>query len=169
MNISKRSILTPVLVSALAMLATAPAKATHPFITKVPMDYTVTFGDCGGFTIVDHIEGFFNVVVVSNKNGDPQLDINTWAAKETFTNTTSNMSFTTTDAGPFIITFHSDGSMTEANIGLISHVVLKGQGEIAAQVGRVVATFDADGNLTGTSFEAGKHDDLLPAICTALA
>lgn len=169
MNILKRSILTPVLASALAMLATAPAKATQPFITKVPFDFTATFGDCGGFTIVDQVEGFLNVVVVSNKNGDPKLDINTFALKETFTNLANGMSFTTTDAGPNIITFHTDGSVTEATIGLVAHVVLKGQGEVAAQVGRIVATFDADGNLTGTSFEAGKHDDLLPAICAALA
>jgi hypothetical protein len=79
------------------------------------------------------------------------------------------MSFSTTDAGPNIITFHKDGSSTVATIGLVSHVVLKGQGVVAAQVGKIVATFDADGNLTGISFEAGKHDDLLPAICAALA
>ena len=30
-------------------------------------------------------------------------------------------------------------------------------------------TFDANGNFTGVAFEAGKHDDVLPAICAALA
>ena len=56
-----------------------------------------------------------------------------------------------------------------ATIGLVGHVTVKGQGEIAAMVGRIVFTFDAEGNLIGTSFEAGKHEELLPAIRVALS
>jgi hypothetical protein len=164
----KRSILMPVLVCGVAMLAAAPTEAAKPFIQKVPVDFTDTFSDCG-FTIVDHNEGSFTVHVFFDKNGDPKIEIDTLALKESFTNPANGMSFSTTDAGPSIITFHKDGSLTVADIGLVAHVVLKGQGEIAAQVGKIVATFDADGNLTGIAFEAGKHDELLPVICAALA
>jgi len=137
-------------------------------ILKIPLDFTDTFSDCG-FTIVDHIEGFFTIHVFFAKNGDPRIEIDTFSLKETVTNPANGMSFTTTNAGPNIITFHKDGSSTLAEIELVSHIILKGQGEIAAQVGKIVTTFDADGNLIGISFEAGKHDDLLPAICAALA
>jgi hypothetical protein len=168
MNSTNRRILTAVLVFAVAMLGAAPMEAAKPFIMKVPVDFTDTFSDCG-FTIVDHNEGSFTVHVFFDKNGDPKIEIDTFALKETFTNPANGMSFSTTDAGPSIITFHKDGSLTVADIGLVAHVVLKGQGVIAAQVGKIVATFDADGNFTGITFEAGKHDELLPAICAALA
>jgi len=168
MNITKRLILMLVLVVAVVMLAAAPAEAAKPFIVKVPVDFTDTFNDCG-FTVVDHNEGSFTIHVFFDKNGDPKIEIDTFALKETFTNPANGMSFSTTDAGPSTTTFHKDGSRTVADIGLVSHIVLKGQGEIAAQVGKIVATFDADGNFTGITFEAGKHDELLPAICAALA
>lgn len=168
MKSTKRSILMPVLVFAVAMLATAPAEAAKPFILKVPVDVIDTFNDCG-FTIVHHVVGFFTIHVFFDKSGDPRTEIDTFALKESFTNPANGMSFSTPDVGPDIITFHKDGSVTVATIGLVSHVVLKGQGEIAAQVGKIVATFDADGNFTGIAFEAGKHDELLPAICAALA
>jgi hypothetical protein len=168
MKNAKRSILMPVLVFAVAMLAAVPAEAAKPFILKVPLDFTVTFGDCG-FTIVHHVEGFFTIHILFDKNGDPRIEVDTFALKESYTNPANGMSFSTPDVGPNIVTFHEDGSVTVATIGLVSHVVVKGQGETAAQVGKIVATFDADGNLTGIAFEAGKHDELLPAICAALA
>jgi len=49
------------------------------------------------------------------------------------------------------------------------HFLALRQGVIVAQVGKIVFTFDADGNFTGVAFEAGKHPDLLPALCAALA
>ena len=167
MNSKKRSILMPVLAFAVAMLAAAPAEAAKPFILKMPVDFTDTFDDCG-FTIVHHVEGFFTIHVFFDKSGNPRTEIDTFALRESFTNPANGMSFSTPNVGPDIISFHEDGSVTVATIGLVSHVVLKGQGEIAARVGKIVATFDADGNLTGIAFEAGKHDDLLPAICAAL-
>ena len=164
----KRSILMPVLVFAVAMLAAAPAEAAKPFILKVPVDFTDTFNDCG-FTIVEHIEGFFTIHVFFDTNGNPRMEIDTFALTESYTNPANGISVSTRDVGPDIITFQQDGSFTVATIGLVSHIVVKGQGETAARVGKIVATFDADGNLTGIAFEAGKHDDLLPAICAALA
>jgi hypothetical protein len=164
---SKR-ILTTALVLAVALLAAARTEAASPVIFKVPVDFTDTFSDCG-FTIIDHNQGSFTVHVFFDKNGDPKIEIDSFALKETFTNPANGMSFTTTDAGPSITTFHKDGSLTVADIGLFSHVVLKGQGVVAAQVGKIVAAFDADGNLVAITFEAGKHDELLTAICAALA
>jgi hypothetical protein len=168
MNSTKRLILMLVLVVAVAMLAAAPAEAAKPFILKVPVDFTDTFDDCG-FTIVHHVQGFFTVHGFVDKNGNPRAEIDTFALTETFTNPDNGMSFSTKDVGPNIISFKFDGSVTVATIGLVSHVVLKGQGEIAASVGKIVVTFDASGNFTGIAFEAGKHDVLLPAICAALA
>jgi hypothetical protein len=168
MNSTKRSILVPVLVFAVAMLAAAPAEAAKPLIFKVPLDVIDTFNDCG-FTIVHHTEGFFTVHVFFDANGNPRMEIDTFALTETYTNPANGMSLSSADAGPDIITFQQDGSATMASIGLISHIVVKGLGEIAAQVGKIVFTLDANGNITGVVFEAGKHDDLLPAICAALA
>jgi hypothetical protein len=167
MKSTKRSILMLVLVFAVAMLAAAPAEAAKPFILKIPVDVTDTFGDCG-FTIVHHVEGFFTVHVFFDKNGNPRMEIDTFALKESFTNPANGISLSTPNVGPDIVTFQQDGSVTVASIGLISHIVVKGQGETAAQVGKIVFTFDANGNLTGVAFEAGKHEELLPAICAAL-
>jgi len=167
MKSAKSSIVTAVLVFAVAMLAVVPTKAATPFILKVPVDFTSTFSDCG-FTVVDHNEGSFTVHVFFDKNGDPRIEIDTYSLKESWTNPANGMSFSTTDAGPGITTIHKDGSQTLADIGLVAHVVLKGQGKVAAQVGKIALTFDADGNLIGSAFEAGQHDDLLPAICAAL-
>jgi hypothetical protein len=168
MNITKRFILMLVLVVAVAMLAAAPAEAAKPFILKVPVDFTDTFDDCG-FTIVHHFQGSFTIHGFLDKNGNPKTEIDTFAFTESFTNPDNGMSFSTQNVGPDIISFKQDGSFTVATIGLVSHVVLKGQGEIAASVGKIVTTFDASGNFTGIAFEAGKHDELLPAICAALA
>jgi hypothetical protein len=168
MNSTRRLILMLVLVVAVVMLAVAPAEAVKPFIMKVPVDFTDTFDDCG-FTIVHHVQGSITVHVFFDKNGNPKTEIDTFALTESFTNPDNGMSFSTQSVGPDIISFKNDGSVTVASIGIISHVVLKGQGEIAARVGKIVFTFDASGNFTGTSFEAGKHDELLPAICAALA
>jgi hypothetical protein len=167
MKSPKSSIVTAVLVFAVAMLAVAPAKAATPFILKVPVDFTGTSNDCG-FTVVDHNEGSFTVHVFFDKNGDPKIEIDTYALKETWTNPANGMSLSTTDAGPLITTFHKDGTQTQAEIGLVTHVVLKGQGTIAAEVGRIVYTLDAAGEITGTLFEAGKNDDPFPAICAAI-
>jgi len=168
MKSTKRSILMPVLAFAVAMLAAAPVEAAKPFILKVPVDFTDTFNDCG-FTIVEHIEGFFTIHVFFDTNGNPRIEIDTFALKETFTNPANGISLSTPNVGPDIITFQQDGSVTVASIGLIGHIFVKGQGKIALSVGKIVNTFDADGNFTGTAFEAGKHDDLIPAICAALA
>jgi len=168
MNSTKRLVLMQILVVTMAMLVAAATEASKPMILKLPIDFTETFSDCG-FTIVHHIEGSITIHVFFDKNGDPATEIDNFAVKETFTNPANGMSFSTPDVGPGITTFHKDGSVTHADIGLISHIVLKGQGEIAAQVGKIVVTIDAGGNLTGIAFEAGKHDELLPAICAVLA
>ena len=168
MNSRKRLVLTQILAVTMVMLVAAPTEAAKPMILKVPVDFTDTFSDCG-FTIIDHIEGSVTVHVFFDKNGDPAFEIDSFALKETLTNPANGMSFSTPIAGPDIFTFHKDGSVTVASIGLIAHVVFKGQGEIAAQVGKIVVTFDADGNLIGIAFQAGKHDALLPAICAVLA
>ena len=168
MNSTKRLVLMQILVVTMAMLVAAPTQAAKPLILKVPVDFTDTFSDCG-FTIVHHVEGSFTVHVFFDKNGDPATEIDTYALKESFTNPANGMSFSTPNVGPDIITFHKDGSVTVASIGLLSHVVLKGQGEIVARVGKIVFTFNAGGNFTGIAFEAGKHDELLPAICAVLA
>jgi len=168
MKSTKRSILMPVLVFAVAMLATAPAEAAKPFILKVPVDVIDTFNDCG-FTVIEHTEGFFTIHVFFDTNGNPRMEIDTFALTEIFTNPANSISLSTPNVAPDIITFQQDGSATLASIGLIARIVIKGQGVIVAQVGKIVFTFDADGNFTGVAFEAGKHPDLLPALCAALA
>ncbi len=167
MTRANSSILPPVLVFALTMLAISPTTAATPIILKVPVDFTSTFNGCA-FPVVDHVEGSVTVHIFFDNNGDPKFEIDSYAFKETWTNPANGMSLSTTDAGPTIVTIHQDGSQTQALLGLVTHVIVKGQGQIAAQVGKIVFTLDANGNLTGTAFVAGKYDDLVPAICAAL-
>ena len=168
MNRAKTSIVMPVLLFGLAILVAAPTEAAKPFILKMPVDFTDTFDDCG-FTVVHSIQGFITVHAFSDKSGAPRFEIDTFALKESFTNPANGISLSTPNVGPDYITFQQDGSVTVASIGLISHIIVKGQGLKAASVGKIVITFDANGNFTGVAFEAGKHDDVLPAICAALA
>jgi hypothetical protein len=165
--LAKSSVVMPVLVFVLAMLAAAPAEAAGPFILKVPVDFTDTFNGCG-FTIVHHTEGFFTIHVFFDRNGNPRMEIDTLSLKETLTNPATGVSLFTPDVEADIGTFQQDGSSTLAVVGLLGHIVIKGQGEIAAQVGRIVFKLDAAGNLIGVVFEAGQRDDFVPAVCSAL-
>jgi hypothetical protein len=167
MNSKKRAILMPVLVFALAMLAAAPVDATKPLILKIPVDFSDTFNDCG-FTIVHNTEGFFTVHVFFDTNGIPKIEIDTFVLKETLTNPATGISLFTPDVEADIGTFQQDGSSTLAVVGLLGHIVIKGQGTIAAQVGRIVFKLDPAGNLIGVVFEAGQRDDFVPAVCAAL-
>ena len=82
-------------------------------------------------------------------------------------NSETGASLFSPDVGIDKFTIHKDGSATLAVIGIVSRIVVPGEGLVFAHLGRIV--FDAD---TGEILSiAGQHDDLnglLPVLCSAL-
>jgi hypothetical protein len=78
----------------------------------------------------------------------------------------------TTGPEPTRVTFHQDGSLIYAAMGLSLHVVVPGEGLVAAGVGRIVfeITFENGVPNEEVVFEAGMHGvDVGQAACEALA
>jgi hypothetical protein len=173
MSIAKRLILMPLLLLVVAMLTPAPAEAAAPSILKIPIDNTVTRNFCG-FTIVVRVEGHLTIHTFFDANGNPRLEIDNSALAVTWTNPANGMAITSRDASTDIVTFQQDGSATLVTVGLFGHFIVKGQGEVAAAVGKIVFTLDPEGNIIATTFEAGKHpaggvDELNSVLCSILA
>ena len=140
MSIAKRLFLMPLLVLVVAMLAPAPAEAVPPSILKIPVDTTFTRSAPCGFPIVRHIEGHLTIHTFFDTNGNPRFEITNFALTVTFTNPANGMASTTPTVNTDIVTFQQDGSATLATVGLFGHFIIKGQGEVAAAVGKIVFT-----------------------------
>ncbi len=146
-------------VVALATLGASPASADKPDIFKIPVNFSETFSDCG-FDVVHTVVGFVTIHDFFDEIGNLTVEIGTFSFTETFSNPANDTSIRTRDVGPDITTVSQDGSFTVATIG---------EGKLAGVSGTIVSSFDAEGNLIDIIFVAGPHDDLLPAICDALA
>jgi hypothetical protein len=157
-----------VTVVALATLGASPASAVKPDIFKIPVNFSETFSDCG-FDVVHTVVGFVTIHDFFDEIGNLTFEIATFSFTETFSNPANDTSIRTRDVGPDITTVSQDGSFTVATIGLITNIVVPGEGKLAGISGTIVSSFDAEGNFIDVIFVAGPHDDLLPAICDALA
>jgi len=164
-----RAILRSTLLAAAAsLLLASAATAAQPDIVKFQINFSETFSDCG-FDAVHTTIGFVTVHDFFDQTGTLKVEIANFSFTETFANPENGASVRTQDVGPNILTVSKDGSFTVATIGLITNVVVPGQGKVAGESGRIVASFDADGNFIGVVFVAGPDDDFLAAICEVLA
>jgi hypothetical protein len=168
----RRYLLVVALIAALVSgIATVPsARAAAPSIFTIPIDESFSFDDCG-FTIEGRTTGFIREHVFFDEEGNVVRVIDNFALKISYTNPETDETLTIPIAGPDIITLNADGSATVASIGIITRIVVPGEGLVAAQVGTIVLFFsDPEDVDPDVIFVAGPHEgDIFAALCDALA
>jgi hypothetical protein len=168
MNGSGYRRLSVIVLSVLLSLALfTSAFAAKPEFFTIPVDDTLAFGECDGFTVIEHVQGKIKVSTHFDKDGSFSMEIVRFSLRHTYTNSETGASVRSQDVGIDKLTVNEDGSGTAAVIGIVARVVVAGEGLVFAHLGRIV--FDL---VTGdVLFEAGRHDDfadVLPALCAAL-
>ena len=162
-----RRLLLVVLTILLTLTLYTPALAAKPDMITIPVDDTLVFGECAGFTVIEHVEGTIKASLHTDKDGNPVMELVRFRLRHTYSNSETGASLTSQDVGIDKITMNQDGSGTVAVIGIVARIVVPGEGLVFAHLGRIV--FDLE---TGeVVFEAGRHDDfadLLPVLCSAL-
>ena len=152
----------------LSLVLVTSVLAAKPDSFTIPVDDMLVLGDCGGFELIEHIEGTVKVSIHFDQDGNFAMELARFGLHHTYTNSVTGESLRSPDAGIDKITVNEDGSGTVAVIGIVGRIVVPGEGLVFAHLGRIV--FDLD---TGeVLFEAGRHDDfgeLFPLLCTALS
>jgi hypothetical protein len=151
----------------LSLVLFTSAFAAKPEFITIPVDDTLEFGECDGFTVIEHVQGKIKVSTHFDKDGSFAMEIARFSLRHTYSNSETGDSVRSQDVGIDKVTIDEDGSGTVAVIGIVARIVVPGEGLVFAHLGRIV--FDAvSGEVV---FEAGRHDDfadLLPALCAAL-
>jgi hypothetical protein len=168
MNVSwQRRLLLILLVTLLTLTLFTSALAAKPEFFTVHVDDTYEVGECDGFTIINHEEGKAKFSTHFDQDGNFVMNIGRFSLRHTLSNSVTGKSLFSPDVGIDKFTIHQDGSATLAVIGLITRIVVPGEGLVFARFGRLVINAD-----TGeTIFEAGRWDDfadLIPVLCSAL-
>lgn len=162
-----RRLLLAVLTILLTLTLSTPALAAKPEIITIPVDETFVFGECAGFSVIEHVQGTVKVSFHTDKDGYPVMEVARFSLRHTYSNSETGASLTSQDVGIDKITFNQDGSGTVAVIGIVARIVIPGEGLVFAHLGIIV--FDI--NTGEVLFVAGPHDDLadlLPVLCSAL-
>ena len=167
MKLWYRRFLLVMLTILLTLTLYTPALAAKPELITIPVDDTLVFGECAGFTVIEHVEGTIKVSTHFDRNGNVVMEIARFRLRHTYSNSETGASLTSQDVGIDKITLNQDGSGTVAVIGIVARIVVPGEGLVFAHLGRIV--FDLE---TGEVLSvAGPHDDfadLLPVLCSAL-
>ncbi len=152
-----------------ALFATAPAAmAGKPEINTFAVDEVETI-DCGGFTLEDHVFGTIKSRFTENADGSAR-DIASIRLRHVITNPQTGESLTSNDVGVDKVTIHPDGSATVMQVGLIARYRIPGEGLIAHESGISIQFFTGpDDDEPDVLFEAGPKDDIVAALCDALA
>lgn len=139
-----------------------PANADAPLIQLFPIDSTATFYDCG-FPVVQHLEGTARVIVRFDRSGEPTVATVFDSTTITLTNPLNQKMVSSKRAFFDRQEYDRDGSITYVTAGLVSHLILPGEGLVAANFGYTRFTLDADGNLLDV-LVAGEHDGRLRTL-----
>jgi hypothetical protein len=159
------------LVSFALLLAVwaSPAFAAPPEFTVINVDESDVFLDCGDFEVVQTVTGTIRISNRTTAKGT-EIQISRYSLHETYTNSETGQSISTPDVGIDKITFNTDGSSTLVIVGLIGRIVVPREGLVAASAGRAVLYFSDPADIEpDVVFEAGPSDDVVGALCTALA
>ncbi|MFN8491285.1 MAG: hypothetical protein U0350_27050 [Caldilineaceae bacterium] len=148
----------------LALMIITPVFADAPITVPVNSSFVLT--DCG-FPIILHTEGSVQV----HKPGENEVDVFHLAV--TYTNPANGKSLYTPNVGAGVTQTTQDGSTIVRYTGIITRIVLPGQGLVAAGIGQVVITFSSDPNVPPQITIHGQSDpfegNIVQGICTALA
>ena len=162
------------LVCALALSATAAA--ARPVIDTIVVDETVPAAiQCDGFALDVSAQGRIKVRTFL-EDGQVVREVATIALRRTATNPETGESMWTPDVGVDIFRPEEDGSGTLMVMGLVTRLVVPGEGLVFADIGKVTLFFDSPTDTEpDVLFEAGRHDEnengaVVDAIlCEALA
>ena len=161
------------LATALVAAATlAPTALADPPDTRTSnvFDSTRTITACG-FPVVIHSEGIFTTWNYFDEGGNlvrQRLHVER-AFTVTWTNPVNGKSISSVLGGPVINEFAPDGTQTQIVAGRERLLIARGEGPIAAQVGRIVFVVAPDGTET-VPFVAGQWDlNITPELCAYLA
>ena len=156
----------------LGALVLVPAALAAPpdVVTHRPIDRTQTTGVCG-FPVEVHSEGIFTVWQYLDEAGNVVRE--RWHVERAFTVTWTNpangKSIATVLGGPVFTEYFADGSITQIVAGRERLFIARGEGPVAAQVGRVVFQVDPAGTET-VPFATPQWDlDINPELCAYLA
>lgn len=148
----------------LALVSITPVFATAPI--TIPVDSSFELTDCG-FPVILHTEGTVQV----HKPGENEVDVFHLAV--TYTNPANGKSLYTPNVGAGITQTKQDGSTIVRYTGIITRIVVPGQGLVAAGIGQVVITFSPDPNVPPQITIHGQSDpfegNIVQGVCTALA
>jgi hypothetical protein len=168
----KEHLLRLLVAAFLAALMLAPAALAVPpdVVTHTNIDRTSTVGVCG-FPVLVHSEGVFTAWQYLDENG--ALVRERWHVERAFTVTWTNpangKSISSVLGGPVFTEYFADGSITQVVAGRERLFIAKGEGPVAAQVGRIVFHVDPAGTET-VPFATPQWDlDINPELCAYLA
>ena len=157
-------LLSTVLI-ALAVVPAATANKPEREIVPAPTDMLIS--DQCAFPVLGHIEGGEINTTFFDKTGNPVKLIGVFPGQTlTVTNLETDKSITVVDAGSFHARAERDGSVTISitGHGPIPNFITGEPGLWYLNGGRVVVTFDADGNPTSVGVSGNLVD-----LCTQLA
>jgi hypothetical protein len=166
--------ITVVLAVVLALAPATAAFATPPTFETIPLAETWEFaaGERCDFPIRGETTGRLVIKHHYDREGNLVFDKVTfvqWSIR--VSNAETGETLFTAGPEPTLVTYHQDGSITYAFMGLSLHVVVPGEGLVAAGVGRIVfeITFENGVPEEEIVFEAGMHGvDVGQAACEAL-
>jgi hypothetical protein len=159
-----------VLAAALGALGLGgTASAAAPQTVRTDFDGLAEPLDCGSYSLEHRVSGHetFREFL---KNGELVRTLENFAVKHTWTNLDTGESLSSPDVGAnHLIIRESKGGATLYIVGILVRVVVPGQGLVAGELGLETLFFtgpdDPDPDIT----IHGMHDDVLEALCTALA
>jgi hypothetical protein len=105
----------------------------------------------------------------TDQQGNLVREIDNLSLHGSYTNVATGFSLRWLIVGPDKISFHQDGTVTVASMGLTQSITVPHYGVVTANAGRVVVRVSEDGT-EQVIFEAGPQDgDVFPTICPYLA
>ena len=160
--------LLPLLI-AFAPAMSSFAAAASPEHFKVDVDQTQTLSTCG-FPIVRRDVGTLIFQDAFDSNGNIVWEnaiFSNW--RITFTNPVNGKSLTSVRAYNERFVQYEDGSFKAMSAGLVAHLVISGEGNVAANVGVISVIFDASGQPVSIVI-GGEHDGpIAQFVCPYLA
>src|SRR5262245_33129606 len=144
------------------------ATATSPDVFRFDVNQTQTLNVCG-FPIVRQDVGTLHVLVQYDTNGNfvfQNVIFSNW--RITFSNPDNGKSVSSVRAYNERFVQYDDGSYKVVSAGLVAHLVIPGQGVVAANVGNISVRFDASDQPVSI-LVAGEHDgQIAQFVCSYL-
>ena len=169
--INRRSAVPFLAAGLFALGAAQSATAQQPLIFQVPVEDSVIENGCG-FPIEKLTTGSAVIHIFPTDLFSPRVLITT-NARMTFTNLLTGESISTPLVTTLIEQPQVDGTRIDSSNGLRWRLIVRGDGLIARDVGKLdlLLRFDANGNVVSAEpiLSAGQQDgNLLGQLCTIL-